>query len=162
MGQFLISGRRKRSAQNYPTSNLGRSDRIGKPSPAHCWLTKWIDPITMRDEDNDYFPGWPMRGVSFVPLFHPGIIMPLFSADKLKRRRIEIDCSEITSDSPEVLKRLGRIDANYQQLDSMLSEIEATIAGDQKLSQINASIKSIDLPKKNPATRKWRRPNKPR
>lgn len=89
--------------------------------------------------------------------------MPFFSAQKLKRRRIEIDRSEITSDSPEVQKRLGRIDANYQQLDSLLTDIEATISGDERLNQINASIKSVDLPiKKKSSSRKWRRPNKPR
>lgn len=89
--------------------------------------------------------------------------MPFFNAEKLKRRRIEIDRSEITSDSPEVQKRLGRIDANYQQLDSLLTDIETTISGDEWLNQINASIKSVDLPVKNKSvSRKWRRPNKPR
>ena len=85
--------------------------------------------------------------------------MPFFSAEKLKHRRIEIDRSEITSDSPEVQKRLSRIDANYQQLDSMLSDIESTISGDQRLSEIDASIKTVEQAKKK--KRKWR-PNKPR
>ena len=85
--------------------------------------------------------------------------MPFFSAEKLKHRRIEIDRSEITSDSPEVQKRLNRIDANYQQLDSMLCDIEATISGDQRLSEIDASIKTVEKAAKK--KRKWR-PNKPR
>ncbi len=85
--------------------------------------------------------------------------MAFFSAEKLKRRQIEIDHSAITCDSPNVQKRLSRIDANYQQLDSMLSDIEETISGDQRLSEINASIKTVDIAKKK--KRKWR-PNKPR
>lgn len=100
-----------------------------------------------------------MNFVSIVP----STMMPFFNAQKLKPRRIEIDRSEITSDSPEVQKRLGRIDANYQQLDSLLTDIETTISSDDRLSQINASIKAVDLPiKKKPNSRKWRRPNKPR
>jgi len=85
--------------------------------------------------------------------------MPFFSAEKLKQRPIEIDRNEITCDSPDVLKRLNRIDANYQQLDSMLTDIEDTISSDQRLSEINASIKTADIAKKK--KRKWR-PNKPR
>ena len=85
--------------------------------------------------------------------------MPFFSDEKLKRRSIEIDLSELTSDSPEVQKRLNRIDANYQQLDSMLTDIEATISSDQRLSEINASIKTVEKAAKK--KRKWR-PNKPR
>ena len=86
--------------------------------------------------------------------------MAFFSSNKLKRRPIEIDHSEITCDSPEVQNRLSRIDANYQQLDSMLSDIETTIADDERLSEINASIKTVDIRSKKPK-RKWR-PNKPR
>lgn len=85
--------------------------------------------------------------------------MPFFSAEKLKHRKIEIDRSAITCDSPEVQKRLSRIDANYQQLDSMLTDIESTISSDQRLSQIDATIKTVQTTKKK---RKWRRPNKPR
>ena len=85
--------------------------------------------------------------------------MAFFSAEKLRPRRIEIDDSAITCDSPDVQKRLSRIDANYQRLDSMLADIEDTISGDQRLSEINASIKTVDLRKKK--KRKWR-PNKPR
>jgi len=85
--------------------------------------------------------------------------MAFFSAEKLKQRRIEIDQSTKTCDSPDVQNRLNRIDANYQQLDSMLNDIEETITGDQRLSEINASIKTVDIRKKK--KRKWR-PNKPR
>ncbi len=86
--------------------------------------------------------------------------MPFFSSEKLKRREIEIDRSAITCDSPEVKKRLSRIDANYRQLDSMLSDIESTISNDQRLSQIDATIKTVTQTAKK--KRKWRRPNKPR
>lgn len=85
--------------------------------------------------------------------------MAFFSAEKLKHRRIEIDHTAMTCDSPDVQKRLNRIDANYQQLDSKLAEIEDTISSDQRLSEINASIKTVDIAKKK--KRKWR-PNKPR
>jgi len=86
--------------------------------------------------------------------------MPFFSKEKLKPRRIEIDRSEITCNSPEVQKRLSRIDANYQQLDSKLADIEATISSDERLSQIDATIKTVAKAAKK--KRKWRRPNKPR
>lgn len=85
--------------------------------------------------------------------------MAFFSAEKLKQRRIEIDLSSITCDSPDVQNRLNRIDANYQRLDSMLAAIEDTISSDQRLSEINASIKTVELSKKK--KRKWR-PTKPR
>lgn len=85
--------------------------------------------------------------------------MAFFPAEKLKQRRIEIDLSAKTCDSPEVQKKLDRIDANYQRLDSMLADIEDTISGDQRLSAINASIKTVDIRKTK--KRKWR-PNKPR
>ena len=85
--------------------------------------------------------------------------MAFFPAEKLKQRRIEIDLSSKTCDSPDVQKRLDRIDANYQRLDSMLGDIENTISNDQRLSEINASIKTVNIRKKK--KRKWR-PNKSR
>ena len=100
-----------------------------------------------------------MRGMICYPISSANPQMAFFSPEKLKRRRIEIDHSEITCDSPDVQKRLDRIDANYQRLGSMLDDIEETISTDQRLSEINASIKSVDIRKKK--KRKWR-PNKPR
>ena len=57
--------------------------------------------------------------------FHP--------AEKLRSRTIEIDLTTSTCDSPEMQQRLDRIEANYDELDSVLVDIESKLALDERL-----------------------------
>ncbi len=54
------------------------------------------------------------------------ILFPMsFYGKPLSHRKIELDASATSSSSPEVRKRLDRIDTNYSRLDVLLSELEA-------------------------------------
>jgi len=65
--------------------------------------------------------------------------MTFFGPEKLKHKKILIDQSGVSSDSPEVEKRLSRIEANYQQLDAILAELELKMASDERLRAIDES-----------------------
>ncbi len=62
--------------------------------------------------------------------------MAFFSPEKLKRKKIEVDESAITSLSPKVQQRLDRIEGNYQQLDEILAKLESRMAADDRLQAI--------------------------
>lgn len=84
--------------------------------------------------------------------------MTFFSADKPKPRRIEIDAARIGSNDPSVQKRLDRIRENYDQLNTILAELETRFDSDERLKAIDdANIdfeKTFGVKKK----RKWRTP----
>jgi len=82
--------------------------------------------------------------------------MTFFEPDKLKRRKIEIDRSVICSDSPEVQKRLDRIDENYQQLDAILIELELKIQSDERLKAIDDENVDFEQTFGVKKKRKWR------
>ena len=85
--------------------------------------------------------------------------MAFFSPEKLKRKSIEIDHSEISSSSPEVQKRLDRIEGNYQQLDEILAELESKMASDDRLKAIeNTSPEDFEAEFGVKKKRKWRTP----
>lgn len=63
--------------------------------------------------------------------------MAFFSSEKLKPRKIEVDQSHANCDSPEVQKRLERIEKNYQQLDDILAELESKMESDDRLRAID-------------------------
>ena len=96
--------------------------------------------------------------------------MAFFPQQKLQPRRIEIDHSGVSSQSPEVQDRLQRIDDNYQAFDELFADVQATIESDERLREFNAHLKVADLqPKKkgrwrsrsaNPAAAKKRTNNK--
>ena len=65
--------------------------------------------------------------------------MTFFSREKLKRKKIEVDHSQISCDSKEVQTRLARIENNYEQLDSILADLEAKMASDDRLRAIDES-----------------------
>ena len=80
--------------------------------------------------------------------------MAFFTADKLKRRRITIDPSAVSAQSPEVQDRLQRIDENYQAFDELFADIVETIDNDDRLREFNANLRAVDLqPKKK---KRWR------
>ena len=96
--------------------------------------------------------------------------MTFFDKKKLKSRRIEIDKNAVSSGSPQVRQRLDRIRENYQRLDSMLTEVEAKIRTDERLSAIDQSITEVEITRKKkrwrprtaPSRKKSKHPKKPR
>jgi len=87
--------------------------------------------------------------------------MAFFSPEKLKRKSIEIDHSEISSLSPEVQKRLERIEGNYQELDAILAELESKMAADDRLKAIDdSSAEDFEATFGVKRKRKWRTPKK--
>ena len=80
--------------------------------------------------------------------------MAFFTADKLKRRRIKIDPSAVSAQSPKVQDRLQRIDDNYQAFDELFADIQTTIENDERLREFNSNLRAVDLqPKKK---KRWR------
>lgn len=57
-----------------------------------------------------------------------------FFGKSLKSKQIEIDTSSVNSDSPELLKRLERIEGNYAKLDDILANLEARFELDDRLA----------------------------
>lgn len=83
--------------------------------------------------------------------------MTFFSADKLKPRRIKkIDSSRIGSNCPDYQKRLDRIHDNYEQLDSILAELESKIRNDERLKAIDDANVDFELTFGVKKKRKWR------
>jgi len=82
--------------------------------------------------------------------FHP--------AEKLRPRRIEIDLSLSTCDSPEIQQRLNRIEANYDQLDTVLVDIENKLALDERLAALEDGDIDFEAEFGIKPKRKWRSP----
>ena len=80
--------------------------------------------------------------------FHP--------AEKLRSRRIKIDLSSSTCDSPDIQQRLDRIEANYDQLDIVLVDIENKIALDERLSALDDDNVDFEAEFGIKPKRKWR------
>ncbi len=94
--------------------------------------------------------------------------MTFFSKKILRPRKIEIDHSAVSSNSPEVVQRLDRIQQNYQELDRILDDLETKIKNDARLSAIDQTIQDLEIPQKRKrwrprkSTRKSVNPKKPR
>lgn len=106
-----------------------------------------------------------------------------FDESKLQRRVIEIDHSAITCDSPDVKKRMDRIESNFVELDEVLERMESKIATNstllrrdeevrlqkeaalaaaaEKAAIAEATADEVGLPQTK-KSRKKRSPNKPR
>ena len=84
-----------------------------------------------------------------------------FFSKPARRIVIETDPQSVGCDQPEVMKRLNRIESNYERLDEVFTDLETRMA-DQGLSlKPNAaeeSLAGLAPPKRK---RKWR-PTKPR
>jgi len=100
-------------------------------------------------------PNRTLRGPKLNKRFAKSL-MTFFKPDKLRRRKIEIDRSVVSSESPEVQQRLDRIQENYRQLDAILIELELKIQSDERLKAIDdAGVdfeQTVGIKKK----RKWR------
>ena len=82
--------------------------------------------------------------------------MAFHSAEKLRARRIEIDQSTSTCISPEIQERLDRIEANYDQLDSVLVDIESKLALDERLVALEDGDVDFEAEFGIKPKRKWR------
>jgi hypothetical protein len=87
--------------------------------------------------------------------------MAFFSENKLRRIRIEIDDSALKSDSPEVLKRLSRIEENYARLDDVFEDLEDRFKNDDSIVKLLADHDEFVAEPVKKKKRKWR-PRKPR
>ena len=95
--------------------------------------------------------------------------MTFFNQSTPRRpHKIIIDSDAVSSTSPVVRQRMDRIAENYQRLDLMLTEIEAKIQNDERLSAIDETIVEVEL-NINGKKKKWRprqkksaNPKKPR
>lgn len=101
---------------------------------------------------------WRALAIGITPKDNVG--MAFFSEKKLRRIRIEIDDDALKSDSPEIRKRLDRIEENYALLDDVLNGLEARFKNDESIVSLFAADDFVPEPvlKKK---RKWR-PRKPR
>lgn len=84
--------------------------------------------------------------------------MAFHSAEKLRPRKIEIDLSSSTCDSPDIQQRLDRIEANYDQLDTVLVDIETKIALDERLAALDDGDVDFEAEFGIKPKRKWRSP----
>ncbi|MDG1875412.1 MAG: hypothetical protein P8J27_15975 [Mariniblastus sp.] len=88
--------------------------------------------------------------------------MAFFSREKLKPKKILVERSGVSSNSPEVQKRLSRIENNYQELDAILAELELKMANDDRLRAINEfDAEEFEATFGVKRKRKWR-PDKPK
>jgi len=51
-----------------------------------------------------------------------------------ERKKLDIDTESVCADDPVLQKRLDRIEQNYSRLDQVLSELEARIELDDRLT----------------------------
>ncbi len=115
-------------------------------------LVYWLDLMNNQASGQNYI--LPHLSNSILS----GYPMAFFSADKLKRRKIEVEHSSATSKSPEVEQRLNRIQENYRQLDSILAELESKIQGDERLKAIDDANVDFEGTFGIKKKRKWRTP----
>ena len=66
----------------------------------------------------------------------------------LTSKKIEISHDSTTSNDPDLLKRLERIEANYAKLGDILNELELKFELDDRLAEILGTEASDTKPKK--------------
>ena len=84
--------------------------------------------------------------------------MAFHSVENLRPRTIDIDLSSSTCDSPEIQQRLDRIQANYDQLDTALVDIENKLALDERLAALDDDNVDFESEFGIKPKRKWRSP----
>lgn len=82
--------------------------------------------------------------------------MAFFTPNKLRSRSIEIDDTQPQADSDQVRQRLARIEANYQQLESILAELESKMQSDDRLKAIDDANVDFEATFGIKKKRKWR------
>ena len=82
--------------------------------------------------------------------------MAFFTPNKLKRQKIDVDESGISCNSPEVQKRLNRIEENYLELNTILAELETKIQSDERLKAIDDANVDFEQTFGIKKKRKWK------
>jgi hypothetical protein len=82
--------------------------------------------------------------------------MAFFSPEKLRPRPIEIDESTAGCDSPDIQRRLDRIEQNYRQLDAVLGDIEDKLSKDDRLTALDNDQIDFESEFGIKPKRKWR------
>lgn len=82
--------------------------------------------------------------------------MAFFSPEKLQPRQIEIDESTADCDSPDIQRRLDRIEQNYRRLDAVLIDIEDKLSKDDRLAALDNDQIDFESEFGIKPKRKWR------
>ena len=82
--------------------------------------------------------------------------MAFFSPEKLQPRTIEVDNSTPTCNSPEMQKRLERIEQNYAELNLVLEQLEGKLETDERLVAIDQGDVDFEAEFGVKPKRKWR------
>lgn len=85
-----------------------------------------------------------------------GELMAFFPPEKLRPQQIEIDESTESCDSPEIRRRLDRIEKNYQQLNEVLIDIESKLSTDERLVALDNDDVDFESEFGIRPKRKWR------
>lgn len=117
------------------------------------WLVSTADAANNKHAENNPTP----RPTTWQPT-PTGRSMAFFSPKKLERRMIEVDASTSTSDSPEMQKRLARIEQNYDRLDDVLTDLESKISADERLQAMDDTNVDFEAEFGIKPKRKWRSP----
>jgi hypothetical protein len=59
--------------------------------------------------------------------------------------QVSIEPNDVSSTAPELQKRIERIVRNFQQLNTLLNDIETKIQSDERLKAIDDSIQEVEL-----------------
>lgn len=87
--------------------------------------------------------------------------MAFFRPERLRRKTIEVDESTPNCNSPEMQKRIDRIEQNYAELDIVLGQLESKLEADERLVAIDDRDFDFEAEFGIKPKRKWR-PAKPK
>ena len=71
-----------------------------------------------------------------------------FFGKSLASKQIEVNENASTSDDPEMLKRIQRIETNYAKLGNILNDLEQRFEMDDRLAAVFGDEASESVPKK--------------
>ena len=71
-----------------------------------------------------------------------------FFGKSLASKQIEVNENAATSDDPEMLKRIQRIETNYAKLGNTLNDLEQRLEMDDRLAAVFGDKASESVPKK--------------
>jgi uncharacterized protein Yka (UPF0111/DUF47 family) len=59
--------------------------------------------------------------------------------------KVSIEPNSVSSEAPDLRRRMVRIATHFQQLDELLDEVENKIQSDERLKAIDDSIQEVEL-----------------
>ena len=69
-----------------------------------------------------------------------------FFGRELSSGKLELDSESVSCKSPDVVRRLERIESNYQKLDAILTDLERKISREAKLKKKKVPAQEADSP----------------